>query len=248
MTDDPLSSAIRNPLSVLWYGVNLGTAPYPDTLSLQRKLVETVSRGRCSGVVLMLEHPPVFTLGQRGGMENLRVPPAFLERSGISLIQAERGGSITYHGPGQLVVYPVIDLKLAKVSVAGYVEALEEVMILTAADWNISASRNPEGRGVWVGAAKLGSVGIRVRRTVAFHGLALNVSVSLAPFDWINPCGLEGVVMTSMVQEAKRDLSMIDIRRTVVRHMESVFGAAITMTDESALKTLMNRSDPQQEI
>ena len=174
-------------------GVDLGTAAVSGCAGLQHKLVETVSSGDLSGVVLLLEHPPVFTLGQRGGMENLKVTQAFLERSGISVIQAERGGSITYHGPGQLVVYPVIDLKQAGVSVAGYVEALEEVMIRTAGDWNISAGRNPAGRGVWVGTAKLGSIGIRVRRTVAFHGLALNVSVSLTPFDWINPCGLEGV-------------------------------------------------------
>ena len=248
MTDDPLSSVIRHPSSVLWYGANLGTVPYPDALNLQRKLVETVSRGGCSGVVLMLEHPPVFTLGQRGGKESLRVSPAILERSGISVIQVERGGSITYHGPGQLVVYPVIDLKPIGISVVGYVEALEEVMIRTAADWNISAGRNPAGRGVWAGNAKLGSIGIRVRRTVAFHGLALNVSVSMTPFEWINPCGLEGVRMTSMVQEAAMAISMADVRRAVVGHMEAVFGVTMTMTDEAALKALMNRSDPQQEI
>jgi lipoyl(octanoyl) transferase len=218
--------------SVLWHGLNLGIVPYPDALSLQHKLVEIVSRGGLSGVVMLLEHPPVFTLGQRGGMENLRVPLGFLEQSGISVIQAERGGSITFHGPGQLVVYPVIDLKLAGVSVAGYVEALEEVMIRTAADWSISACRNPAGRGVWVGNAKLGSVGIRVRRNVAFHGLALNVSVSLTPFDWINPCGLEGMAMTSLVQEAAREIPMTDVRSALIRHMEAVFGAAIKMTDE----------------
>ncbi len=222
--------------------------PYPQALSLQRKLVETVSRGGCSGVVLMMEHPPVFTLGQRGGMENLRVSQAFLERSGIPVVQVERGGSITYHGPGQLVVYPVVDLKPAGISVVEYVEALEEVMIRTAAGWNIPAGRNPAGRGDWVGAAKLGSIGIRVRRTVAFHGLALNVSVSMIPFEWIHPCGLEGVRMTSMVQEAARDISMADIRQAVVGHMEAVFGISMTMMDEAALKALMNSLGPQQEI
>lgn len=198
MSGDLPSSFIHQPSSVVWHGVDLGTLPYPQTLSLQRELVETVSRGGCSGVVLMMEHPPVFTLGQRGGMENLRVSLAFLERSGIPVVQVERGGSITYHGPEQLVVYPVVDLKPAGISVVEYVEALEEVMIRAAADWNIPAGLNPAGRGVWVGAAKLGSIGIRVRRTVAFHGLALNVSVSMIPFDWIHPCGLEGVRMTSI--------------------------------------------------
>lgn len=245
MSADMLSSVIRPQPSVLLQGVELGTVPYPDALRLQHKLLEAVSCGGLSGVVLLLEHPPVFTLGQRGGMENLKVTQAFLERSGISVIQAERGGSITYHGPGQLVVYPVIDLKKAGVSVAGYVQALEEVMIRTAGDWNISATRNPAGRGVWSGAAKLGSVGIRVRRTVSFHGLALNVSVSLAPFDWINPCGLEGVAMTSMVQEAEKDISMTTVRQAVVKHFEAVFGTILTMTDETALKTLMDISANQ---
>ena len=240
MTGDLVSSVFHPQSSVLWQGVNLGAVPYPDALALQHKLVDTVSSGILSGVVLLLEHPPVFTLGQRGGMENLKVSQALLEQSGISVIQAERGGSITYHGPGQLVVYPVIDLKLAGVSVAGYVQALEEIMIRIAGDWNISAARNPLGRGVWAGNAKLGSVGIRVRRTVAFHGLALNVSVFLAPFDWINPCGLENVCMTSMVQEAKRDVSMADVRRAIVRHMEDVFGATLVMTDEAGLKALLD--------
>jgi lipoate-protein ligase B len=119
-------------------------------------------------------------------------------------------------------------------------------MIRTAADWHIAAGRNPAGRGVWVGAAKLGSVGIRVRRTVTFHGLALNVSVAMTPFEWIHPCGLEGVRMTSMVQEAARDIPMADVRRSAFRHMEAVFGTTIAMTDETGLKTQIIGSGPQQ--
>jgi lipoate-protein ligase B len=220
---------------MVWYGINMGTAEYTEVLNLQRTLVETVSRGSCSGVVLMVEHPPVFTLGQRGGMENLLVSPAFLDSAGIPVIQVERGGNITYHGPGQLVVYPVIDLKKAGISVAGYVEALEEVMIRTAADWNIAANRNPSGRGVWVENAKLGSVGIRVRRTVAFHGMALNVSISMTPFEWINPCGIEGIRVTSMVQEtASNEISMTAVRRAVVKHIEAVFGTTMTIVRDAA--------------
>ena len=234
---------------MVWYGINMGTAEYTEVLNLQRTLVEIVSRGSCSGVVLMVEHPPVFTLGQRGGMENLLVSPAFLDSAGIPVIQVERGGNITYHGPGQLVVYPVIDLKMAGISVAGYVEALEEVMIRTAAGWNIAANRNPLGRGVWAGNAKLGSIGIRVRRTVAFHGMALNVSISMTPFEWINPCGIEGIRMTSMVQETtNKEISMTAVRRAVVMHIEAVFGTTMTMTDEAELKTLMNSPDLQKEV
>ena len=234
---------------IVWYVIDMGTAVYTKVLNLQRTLVETIRRGVCSGVVLMVEHPPVFTLGQRGGMENLRVSPAFLDSAGIPVIQVERGGNITYHGPGQLVVYPVIDLKKAGISVAGYVEALEEVMIRTVADWNIAANRNSLGRGVWAGNAKLGSIGIRVRRTVAFHGMALNVSISMTPFEWINPCGIEGIRMTSMVQEtANKEISMTAVRRAVVKHIEAVFGTTMTMTDEAELKTLMNSPDLQKEV
>lgn len=234
---------------IVWHGIDMGTAAYTEVLNLQRMLVETIRRGVCSGVVLMVEHPPVFTLGQRGGMENLRVSPAFLDSAGIPVIQVERGGNITYHGPGQLVVYPVIDLKKAGISVAGYVEALEEVMIRTVADWHIAANRNPLGRGVWAGNAKLGSIGIRVRRTVAFHGMALNVSISMTPFEWINPCGIEGIRMTSMVQETtNKEISMTAVRRAVVKHIEAVFGTTLTMTDEAKLKTLMDSPDPQKEV
>lgn len=237
-----------------WYGFHLGMMAYPEALILQRRLVETVA-GRsnaaagvldimksatrrvflspplleCTGALLMLEHLPVFTLGNRGGLENLRVSRSFLENAGISVIQTERGGNITYHGPGQLVLYPIIDLKSVHMSVTDYVEALETVMILTAAEWSITAGRNPAGRGVWVGNAKLGSIGIRVRRTVAFHGMALNVSVSLAPFDWINPCGLSGIRMTSMDRETGQDISMSTVCASVHRHVETTFGIPVVM-------------------
>lgn len=218
-----------------WCAVDLGTAEYTDVLSLQRSLVESIICGQSPGVVLIVEHYPVFTLGQRGGRENLKVPSKFLEESKIPVIQAERGGNITYHGPGQLVVYPVADLKKAGLSVTGYVEGLEEVMIRTAADWSITASRNSAGRGVWAGDAKLGSVGIRVRKSVAFHGLALNVSVSMLPFEWINPCGIEGVRMTSMVKETGQNISMSEVRQSMMKNLQDVFGTTLTMIEKKHL-------------
>jgi lipoate-protein ligase B len=236
-----------------WYGFHMGVMAYPEALTLQRRLVEAMGHTdaatgvldvmknatrraflsppllECTGALLMLEHPPVFTLGNRGGLENLRVSRSFLENKGISVIQTERGGNITYHGPGQLILYPIIDLKFVHMSVTDYVEALETVMIQTAAEWGIIVGRNPAGRGVWVGNAKLGSIGIRVRRTVAFHGMALNVSVSLAPFDWINPCGLSGIRMTSMAQETGQDISMSTVSASVHRHVETTFGIPVLM-------------------
>ncbi len=196
---------------------------YEEAWALQSRIV-AVRKERLieMDVILILEHPPVFTLGRRGGAENLRVSEAFLERSGIPVVHVERGGNITYHGPGQLVGYPIMLLREARLSVVGYVERLEEVMIRTAADVGVHAERNPINRGVWVGTNKLGSVGIAVRRGICFHGFALNVNLSLEPFSWINPCGLHGIGVTSLARELSQELSMEEIRGIARRHVEDV--------------------------
>jgi lipoyl(octanoyl) transferase len=172
------------------YGVDLPQIDYRDAWGLQSGLVAARREGRLArDLFIFLEHPPVFTLGRRGGRENLVVPESLLEKSGISVVQVERGGNITYHGPGQLVVYPIIDLQAAGLGVTEYVSALETVMIRLAADFGVNAQRDARNRGVWVGNNKLGSIGIAVRRGVSFHGLAFNANLALAPFGWINPCG-----------------------------------------------------------
>ena len=138
---------------------------------------------------------PGQTLVQKvGDCDDLTVLYAsLLENAGIQVVQAERGGNITYHGPGQLVAYLVLDLEAAKMGVKDFVHFLEEAMIRTAAEWGVAAERNPVNRGIWVGNSKMGSIGIAIRRGITYHGLAFNVDVSLEPFGWINPCGLAGV-------------------------------------------------------
>ena len=192
-----------------------------------------------NNVLLFLEHPPVFTLGRRGGLDNLTVSEGFLEKAGISVIHVERGGDITYHGPGQLVVYPIVDLRQAGLKVLDYVTALEEVMIRTAANWNVVAERNPMNRGVWVKEKKLGSIGITVRKGVSFHGIAFNVNVSLEPFDWINPCGLRGIGMTSLERELSHKLPMKEVRETLRLHFETVFHVALAPKKLSELRSLV---------
>lgn len=207
-----------------WYYVNLGTMDYDEAWKLQTDIVGARNRGELSvNTILVLEHPAVFTLGRRGGAENLLVSEAFLEESGIGVTQVERGGNITYHGPGQLVVYPIIDLEAAKISVVDFVNALEEVMLQTVAAWGIKAGRNAVNHGIWVGNQKLGSIGIALRKGVSFHGLALNVNNDLTPFSWIQPCGLQGVQMTSMAQELYREVSMPEVRKVIKNTFESVF-------------------------
>jgi lipoate-protein ligase B len=190
--------------------------------------------------VLFLEHPPVFTLGRRGGLDNLTVSEAFLEKNGISVIHVERGGDITYHGPGQLVVYPIIDLKNSGLRVLDFVTALEEVMIRAAKDWGVLGERNPMNRGVWIENKKLGSIGITIRRGISFHGIAFNVNVALDPFDWINPCGLKGIGMTSMERELSHPLVMEEMRGALKRHMETVFGMKLEVANLLELTTQMN--------
>ena len=210
--------------------LDLGIMDFKQAHALQLEVIEARTANRIGrDVLLFLEHPPVITMGRRGGWDNLKVTPSFLADSGIHLHHIERGGDITYHGPGQLVVYPIVHLKEAGLGVLGFVECLEEAMIRTAADWGIPAGRDPRNRGVWVGESKMGSIGIAVRRGIAFHGLALNVDLSLKPYAWITPCGLPGIGMTSMNLEANKPATVSEVKSTLRHYFEEVF--CITLQD-----------------
>ncbi len=206
--------------------VNLPLTAYSDALKLQHILVHRRHRGDLPhDVFLLLEHHPVFTMGRRGGLQSLKVSKSFLEERGIAVVQAERGGDLTYHGPGQLVAYPIVHLPSRAWKITQYVEFLEEIMIRTAHDFGVRAHRHERNRGVWVGPRKLGSVGIAVRRGVTFHGLALNVDLSLEPFSWINPCGLSDVRMTSLALERNSTLKpeINLVRKSLAFHAQDVF-------------------------
>ena len=224
-----------------WLCVDLPVIEYREAWDLQHKLVSARNDQILhNNIVLFLEHFPVFTLGRRGGLDNLTVSEDFLEKIGISVIHVERGGDITYHGPGQLVMYPIIDLRESGLRVLDFVTALEEIMIRAAKDWSVVAERNPMNRGVWIKNKKLGSIGITIRRGVSFHGIAFNINVALEPFDWINPCGLRGIRMTSMERELSHPLSMHDMRAAVKRHMETVFGMKFELANLAELAEQMN--------
>ncbi len=208
---------------------NLGLMEYQVAYDLQTTLVDR-RRNLPEGndTFLVVEHPSVYTLGRRGGREFLMVSEAFLEEKNIAIVPIERGGVITYHGPGQLVIYPIIHLKQAGLSVADYVARLEDLMIALAADVGVVAGRDERNHGVWVGDNKLGSIGIAIRHGVSFHGLALNVNLSLEPFGWINPCGLTGVRMTSLAAERGEDISLAAIIDNVQQHLETIFPHSFT--------------------
>jgi len=211
-----------------WLFVDLGLLDYREAWSLQKRLVDARKDDVLkTDVVLLLEHPPVFTLGRRGGLANLKVTETFLASRNIPLVHVERGGDITYHGPGQLVLYPIVHLRSAGLGVLPFVEGLEEVMIRSVGDWGIRAARNPLNRGAWVGQKKIGSIGIAVRRSVSFHGLALNVNTDLDPFTWVNPCGLHGIMITSMKRILGKKIPMEDMKDAAKRHVEKVFGVRL---------------------
>ncbi len=213
-----------------WLCADLALMDYQKVRDLQLRLVTAREcRSIVPDILLLMEHEPVFTLGRRGGRENLMVSELFLEEARIPIVHAERGGDITFHGPGQLVGYPILDLRASKLTVTGYVEKLEEIMIRTAAHWGVHATRNRLNHGIWVEGRKLGSLGIAIRRGIAFHGFALNVNVSLEPFGWINPCGLQGVKMTSLEQQIACKASMKEVREQMKCNIEEVFDVDLNL-------------------
>jgi lipoyl(octanoyl) transferase len=213
----------------------LGLADYQAVRDLQLRLVATRLTGQADDVILVTEHQPVFTLGRRGRRDHLLVSESFLAERGIELIHIERGGDITYHGPGQLVIYPVLDLRRRRRSVTEHVSMLEELMLRLAADCGVTAVRDERGRGIWCGGGKLGSVGVAVRHGVAYHGLALNVAPDLLPFTWINPCGLSGVRMTSLARECGREVTVDWVTRHLLQLLQDLLGRPVEAIDRENL-------------
>lgn len=214
--------------SQCWW-VDLPETGYRQAVDLQLAVVNAKTAGRLfADVILCTEHPRVFTLGRRGGRENLCVSDDFLAGKGVPVVPTDRGGNITYHGPGQLVVYPIVNLRCRRIGVVDFVSGLEQAMIRTAGHWGIDAATDPANRGVWLSGDKLGSVGITVRRGVSFHGLALNVNTDMEPFSWIHPCGLSQVRMTSFERYLKGPVSMAEARQTMAAHLAAVLGITLT--------------------
>ncbi len=213
---------------------------YQEAWEFQQAVVRAkIEKNFSQDVILFVEHAPVFTLGRRGGLENLTVSEAFLEASGIQVIQVERGGDITYHGPGQLVVYPVLDLDRQRLGITELVFMLEEIMIRVSKTLGVHAVRNPRNRGVWVGKKKIGSIGLAVRKGFSFHGMALNVNLSMTPFEWIHPCGLANVSMTSLEKELSERPSMQAVQKLTKQHLKDVFGRSLEAITREQLDRLI---------
>ena len=203
----------------------LGVVPYDEALALQRQLVEERRAGRVPDLLLLLQHPAVITLGVKGdgGRANIVATDERLAELGIGVHETGRGGDVTYHGPGQIVGYPILDLKPDRCDVHRYVRDLEEVMIRVCADYGVTAGRIKGLTGTWVGAEKIGAIGVRLSRWITSHGFAFNVSTDLDHFKLIVPCGISDRGVTSLERATGRRLPIAEIEDAVARCFQDIF-------------------------
>jgi lipoyl(octanoyl) transferase len=204
----------------------LGRVEYAEGLELQQQLVAERKAGHIPDQLLLLEHPAVITLGVKNRHDRSHVvaTPEQLDEAGVGVFETGRGGDVTYHGPGQLVGYPILDLRPDRCDVHRYVRDLEEVLIRTAAAFGIEAGRVAGLTGAWVGGDKLAAIGVRISRWITSHGFALNVSTDLSHFDLIVPCGITGKGVTSLERLAGRPVSLIEAEDALVPAFADVFG------------------------
>jgi lipoyl(octanoyl) transferase len=216
----------RRPLSVR----RLGRIGYADGVELQQALVQQRLAGEIADTLLIVEHPPVITLGvkTRGNRAHVRADAGALAAQGVEVHETGRGGDVTFHGPGQLVGYPIIDLKPDRQDVHRYVRDLEDVLIRVAAGFGIEAGRVQGFSGAWVGDRKLAAIGVRISRWVTSHGFALNVTTDLSGFDLIVPCGITDRGVTSLSALLGRDVPMAEVEPAVVTHFAAVFDREVT--------------------
>ena len=206
---------------------HLGRVPYAHGLEIQESLVAERQAGRVADQLLLLEHDPVFTLGRNARRENVLLSADALRERGFDVFDTGRGGDVTYHGPGQVVGYPILDLSPDRRDVHRYVRDLEEVMIRTCADYAIEAGRVPGLTGTWVGADKIGAIGVRIARWVTSHGFAFNVATDLSAFDLIVPCGIRGRGVTSLERHLDRSVAPAEVADRLAIHLATVFGRTV---------------------
>jgi lipoyl(octanoyl) transferase len=205
------------------YVMNLGCVPYREAWDLQRSLAAAISQGAMPETIILLEHPPVLTLGRRTAEDELHVP----EGATVEIVETDRGGKSTYHGPGQLVGYPILDLKRHGKDVKRYVRNLEQALIDTLAAHGIAGTRIDGLTGVWLQSPprKIASIGVHISRWITTHGYALNVDLDPAPFtDWITACGLEDAAFTTMARELGRPLTVDEVRPHAAAAIADVYG------------------------
>lgn len=204
--------------------IDLGRMNYSEAWELQKGLVEKRREGSIPDTLLLVEHPPVITMGRRAGDSDLLRPEEFYRRSGIEIFTIERGGEATYHGPGQIVGYTIVDLR-ENFDIRDFVHKVEETFVrLLWEEYSVEAGRFPEHRGVWVGNEKITAIGLAIKRRITMHGFAFNVTTDLSHFSWIVPCGITDKGVTSLEKVLGRTLSLAEEKKKVTDHFIEVFG------------------------
>ncbi len=198
------------------YLLDLGVIPYSPAFSIQERVFAACQQGQLPPVVIFQENPPVFTIGRAGSRANILSSPAELERHGIEVLEVNRGGDVTYHGPGQLICSPLLYLGDLGLNANQYMHTLEDVLITLLDDFGIRANKDPEHPGVWVNSAKIGAVGLAVKKGYTLHGFSLNVDLDLAPYQLINPCGVPQMPVTSMARQLGRAVTVSEVKQRLV--------------------------------
>lgn len=209
---------------------DVGNQGYHQTLEFQLDLHSRCKAGDIPNAVILVEHNPVITLGAKADPQNLLLPMDLLKKAGIEVVQTDRGGDVTYHGPGQIVGYPIVNLRNTGNDVHNYLRLIEEVVIKTLADYGLSGIRNGLA-GVWVGERKVCSIGIAVRRWVTYHGFALNVNPTLEHFNFINPCGLKSEQISSMEKLLHQAVDISEVKTRILTHFTELFGFDLIHTN-----------------
>ena len=207
--------------------IDAGTMDFETAYRMQKDHVDMLKKERARNLLILLEHNPVFTIGRAGSGNNLLVEESLLRTKGIDIIRTDRGGDITFHGPGQLIVYPIFDLKLLYKDMHKFLRDLEDVTIESLREFSIPSFRRTARTGVWTERAKIASIGVGASNWVTYHGLAINANVDLGYFDMINPCGLTGVNMTSMQQELGHQVDLDRLKYIVREKFADIFGLEI---------------------
>jgi len=226
---------------------DLGRVDYAAALRIQLQIVERKGSALCEDVVLLLEHPPTITLGVRSNSRDLLIPAEELAARGIGVFAADRGGEATYHGPGQLVCYPIVDLRARRLSASQYVRLLEETIVKAVSALGGKGFRRPGKAGVWTGDKdKIASVGVRIRNRVAYHGFSLNVGLTVNPFGLMISCGMPEIRIVSLNDILETPVSMREAKKAVVTSFGEVFEAAlIEVPTEKALGEELFKRTPQ---
>ena len=209
----------------------LGTRDYQEIYQLQKELVSRRTAGEIEDQLLIVEHPPVFTIGKSGGEDNILVSEEELEEKGIEVYEINRGGNITYHGPGQIVVYPIFDLNQYKKDLHWYLRQLEEVVIQLLAKYDIKAGRKKGLTGVWVGEEKIAAIGVAAKRWVTYHGVSFNYDLNLDHFDLIHPCGIEDKGIASLEELLSFLPTKEELHHSFIESFAQVFGFGVQLRE-----------------